>query len=282
MSNLIPFSFESHEVRFVPNGDSFSVVAKDVAEALEYAYWQPNIVSHVPEEWKGIHRINTLGGTQEMLTLTEQGLYFFINRSDKPKALPLQKWVAGEVLPSIRKTGSFSLPGATPQNTVLAAQLAELLKGKVLVDYETLRLVVGGALAARNVLDSLEVMAQGLEAECGQPLVDGLMKGQYRADSVAGSVVPRQPVQHGSYKKQSLAEYVLDFITAKQNDGAGHRALQQYCRPYREATDQERTDALNRLLDQGAIVQVQPESLPGARRKALVYVARQFVREVAK
>ena len=58
--------------------------------------------------------MSTLGGIQKMLTFTEQGFYFFVNRSDKPKALPLQKWVAGDVLPSIRKTGSYSLPGAQP------------------------------------------------------------------------------------------------------------------------------------------------------------------------
>ena len=43
-----------------------------------------------------------------MLTLTEQGLYFFMGRSDKPKALPFQKWVYGDVLSSIRKTGSYT------------------------------------------------------------------------------------------------------------------------------------------------------------------------------
>lgn len=44
-----------------------------------------------------------------MLTLSEQGLYFFLGRSDKPKALPYQMWIAGEVVPSIRKTGSYSI-----------------------------------------------------------------------------------------------------------------------------------------------------------------------------
>ena len=54
--------------------------------------------------------MHTPGGTQNMWCLSEPGLYFFLNRSDKPKALPLQKWVAGEVLPSIRKTGGYSIP----------------------------------------------------------------------------------------------------------------------------------------------------------------------------
>jgi hypothetical protein len=48
---------------------------------------------------------------QDMLCLSEPGLYFFLSRSDKPAALPFQKWIAGDVVPSIRKTGSYALPG---------------------------------------------------------------------------------------------------------------------------------------------------------------------------
>lgn len=48
-----------------------------------------------------------------MLTLTEQGLYFFLGRSDKQKALPFQKWIAGVVLPSIRRTGAYVHSGAS-------------------------------------------------------------------------------------------------------------------------------------------------------------------------
>ena len=45
-----------------------------------------------------------------MTTLSEQGLYFFLGRSDKPKALPYQKWLAGEVVPAIRKHGMYATP----------------------------------------------------------------------------------------------------------------------------------------------------------------------------
>lgn len=116
MSNLIPFQFEAREIRVITHEDgSLSLVAKDVADSLEYTRFDSNLLSHVPDEWKGTNPIRTPGGIQEMLTLTEQGLYFFLNRSDKPKALPFQKWLAGEVLPSIRKTGSYSIPNAKPQ-----------------------------------------------------------------------------------------------------------------------------------------------------------------------
>ena len=103
--------FESTEVRFIPENESFWVVGKDVLNALEYSgdYNPSRAFDTIPEEWKGMQPIHTLGGIQQMLCLSEQGLYFFLGRSDKPKALPYQKWIAGEVVPSIRKTGEYKV-----------------------------------------------------------------------------------------------------------------------------------------------------------------------------
>lgn len=49
-----------------------------------------------------------------MVVLSEHGLYFFLNRSDKPRAIPFQKKVAGEILPAIRKTGRYEAPTEPP------------------------------------------------------------------------------------------------------------------------------------------------------------------------
>lgn len=107
------FSAETFgSVRVVENGGELFFVAKDVAEALEYTWKGIATINHIPEDWRGVYSVQTPSGEQEMLTLSEQGLYFFLARSDKPKALPYQKWIAGEVMPSIRKTGSYSMPTA--------------------------------------------------------------------------------------------------------------------------------------------------------------------------
>ncbi len=110
-ANIQTFYNKDFNLRIVydDNGQAWAV-AKDIAEALEYSYWQSNIVANVPDIWKGIKRINTPGGEQEMLCLTENGVYFFLGRSDKPKALPYQMWIAGEVVPSIRKHGMYATP----------------------------------------------------------------------------------------------------------------------------------------------------------------------------
>jgi prophage antirepressor-like protein len=104
---------EFGEVRTTIHNSEIAFVAKDVAERLGYNTFHPNLIAHVPDEWKGRNRITTLGGGQEMWVLSEQGLYFFLARSDKPLALPFQKWIAGEVIPSIRKTGKYFLPSSS-------------------------------------------------------------------------------------------------------------------------------------------------------------------------
>ena len=94
-------------------------VAKDVAEALGYSSTSletpGKLFDHVPDEWKGrkpipVRSENGVIQDREILCLTEQGLYFFLARSDKPSALPFQRWLAGDVVPSIRRNGMYATP----------------------------------------------------------------------------------------------------------------------------------------------------------------------------
>lgn len=123
---LSQFSFQTNAVRTIAENGEIWFVAKDVAQSLEYSSTNmTTIFSAVPEEWKGSKPIATLGGNQKLLMISEQGLYFFLGRSDKPKALPFQKWLAGEVLPAIRKTGSYSVSISKAQQGELATLIAE-------------------------------------------------------------------------------------------------------------------------------------------------------------
>ena len=119
-------------------------VAKDVAEALGYS-WKTNLVYHIPEEWRGTNRISTPGGDQEMAVLSESGLFFFLSRSDKPAALPFQKWIAGEVLPAIRKTGRYEMPAPQPAMSVAAMLLQS---AQILVNHEMQLTTLSGRVDA--------------------------------------------------------------------------------------------------------------------------------------
>jgi prophage antirepressor-like protein len=114
-------AFNGHEVRTVVIRGEPWFVAKDVAEILGYPKGSidniKRLTDHVPEEWKGRYQTPTLGGDQEMLCFSEQGLYFFLARSNKQAAFPFQKWIAGEVLPSIRKTGKYDISDIKEKST---------------------------------------------------------------------------------------------------------------------------------------------------------------------
>ena len=128
MSELIPFDFDSHAVRVIDVDGSPWFVAKDAALALDYV-WKgtSGTIDHVPEEWRGVCSVQTPYGAQEMAVLSEQGLYFFVCRSDKPKALPFQKWLAGDVLPTIRRTGACRVDGVgATSRSPLQADLARI------------------------------------------------------------------------------------------------------------------------------------------------------------
>lgn len=93
----------------VINGEPY-FVGKDIALILGYAKPRNAIAAHVDEEDKKDAPIQgDLGGTQEMTVINESGLYSLILSSKLPKAKSFKRWVTSEVLPSIRKTGSYSI-----------------------------------------------------------------------------------------------------------------------------------------------------------------------------
>jgi BRO family, N-terminal domain len=87
------------------NGEPWFIAA-EVCAALEHSDTS-KAVSRLDEDEKGAATVRTLGGSQEMLVVSESGLYALIFSSRKPVARAFRKWVTQEVLPSIRKTGRY-------------------------------------------------------------------------------------------------------------------------------------------------------------------------------
>ena len=110
MSNALQvFNFEKRDVRVVMKKGEPWWVAKDVCEVLEIQNARDTIAKVLDDDEKGVDKIDTLGGLQEMNIITESGLYTLIMRSNKPEAKRFRKWVTSEVLPTLRKTGSYSV-----------------------------------------------------------------------------------------------------------------------------------------------------------------------------
>lgn len=118
------WNYESSEIWTVQvNGEPWFVLS-DVCKVLEISNSR-NISSRLEPDEKGVTLVDTLGGAQQMTIINESGLYTVILRSDKPQAKPFRKWVTSEVLPSIRKHGSYSVQS---QFADLSPQLQVLIQ----------------------------------------------------------------------------------------------------------------------------------------------------------
>lgn len=113
MSNALQvFNFEKRDVRVVMKKGEPWWVAKDVCEVLELSN-PSEALKGLDDDERGSLRISEgtspAGGNPNMNIISESGLYTLIMRSNKPEAKRFRKWVTSEVLPALRKTGSYSI-----------------------------------------------------------------------------------------------------------------------------------------------------------------------------
>lgn len=120
MSNLIPFNYNSKEVRTVIKDGEPWFVAADICSILDIdtsvSVNGRNRISDegivrdggLDDDEKGTDNVSTPGGSQEMLVVSEPGLYSLIMKSRKTEAKQFKRWINHEVLPSIRKHGMYA------------------------------------------------------------------------------------------------------------------------------------------------------------------------------
>lgn len=121
MNELKQFNFENNQVRTLLINDDPWFVGKDVAEILEYQNGSRDINRHVDEEDK--RKVMLFDGNQdkETIIINESGLYSLILSSKMPNAKKFKHWVTSEVLPQIRKTGSYATPQLTGEELMAKA-----------------------------------------------------------------------------------------------------------------------------------------------------------------
>lgn len=115
-------------VNVTPNNEPLFCLA-DLCSALGISNHR-NVRSRLDEE--DVHQMDTptKGGLQSMVYVTEAGMYDVILRSDAPTAKPFRKWVTSEVLPSIRKSGSYSLEAPLSPAELLLRQSQLLVENE--------------------------------------------------------------------------------------------------------------------------------------------------------
>lgn len=108
MNELQTFNFEELPVRTLTVDKEPYFVGKDVARILGYKRTADAIRDHVELEDKGVGKIQTPGGMQNVTIINESGLYSLIFSSKLESAKRFKRWVTSEVLPAIRKHGIYA------------------------------------------------------------------------------------------------------------------------------------------------------------------------------
>lgn len=153
-------SAEFGKVRTVTINSEPYFVGNDIATILGYAEPRSTVSKKVDEEDKGVAKIETPSGTQEMTVINESGLYSLILGSKLQSAKKFKRWVTSEVLPAIRKTGTYQKPLTTQE--IMREQLAMIdnvservdkLENTMTIDYGQQRTLE--KLVNKQVIDAL-------------------------------------------------------------------------------------------------------------------------------
>ena len=157
MSSIVRHVFEGAEVRAVigPDGEP-RFVAADVCRVLDIGNVS-DAVRRLDDDERGLDSIDTPNGCQFMTLVTESGLYSLVMGSRKPEAKRFKRWVTSEVLPAIRKTGSYG------QQDALAALNDPATLRALLGDYAgRVQALEAGAAAAAPKLEVYDrIVASG-------------------------------------------------------------------------------------------------------------------------
>lgn len=186
------------------NGEPW-FVGKDIAAALGYGEGKSlanAVANHVDDVDKGVTEMMTPGGMQKMVIVNESGVYSLIFGSKLEGAVRFKRWVTDEVLPTLRKTGSYTMPKLSKEMQALfllddrtQKQEARLtaLENTMTVDYsqqQTLKKAVGRvvveALGGKSAPAYNDPHVRGkLFSECNRDVQDW-----FRVNSVCN--VPRK------------------------------------------------------------------------------------------
>lgn len=173
------FGFGDQLVRVTDRDGGIWFVANDVCEVLEIKNPRSSLALLEEDERDGVHTVDAMGRSQQTTIISESGLYGLIFRSRKPVAVRFRKWVTGEVLPSIRRTGGFAMlaePGDDPAAPAMDTMIdLEALRLKLQMVKMSLQL--GGRAAGRRtwLLNGLpDVFEQGPDPALGAVLADAV------------------------------------------------------------------------------------------------------------
>ena len=209
-------SNEFGELRTIIIENEVYFVAKSVATALGYKDTADAIRKHIDEEDKLRWQIADTGQNRETYLINESGLYSLILKSKMPSAKKFKRWVTSEVLPQIRKTGSYDLriPKSLPEALRLYADEVEAhnqskaiieQQKQQIAEYEPKVDYVDKILSSTNAMTVTQIAADyGLSAKA----LNKILHDAHIQRSVNGQWILYSDLMHKGYTKTKTHTYM--------------------------------------------------------------------------
>lgn len=183
--SLIPFeSLVFGNVRTTVINNEFWFVGRDVATALEFKNTSDALANNVDPEDKIMGSamatpsiVDSMGRVQHPIWINESGVYTLIFKSRSEKAKTFRRWVTDEVLPTLRKTGSYTMPGMRDKTITLPR-----------TEYEEL-------LSIRNKWNALGETSIQLVTVCAEKLNLAEPQTKIKDAKPQENIVPKPPLQ---------------------------------------------------------------------------------------
>ena len=184
-SPLATFAFADNLVRVIHINDQPWWVASDIAKVLGYRD-AANMIRMLDDDQKGTHFVSTLGGDQEANIINEGGMWMCVIKSTRKEAKQFQKWLTGELLPSLRRDGFYAMPGMHRRE-----QLPSPARLRTMRDLSNAALKIGRAKSAPQREVIYAQMAE-MASQLGQEIapVEAFCPTQ-REDAEAAAIVER-------------------------------------------------------------------------------------------
>lgn len=209
-------SNEFGELRTIIIENEVYFVAKSVATALGYKDTADAIRKHIDEEDKLRWQIADTGQKRETYLINESGLYSLILKSKMPSAKKFKRWVTSEVLPQIRKTGSYELniPKTLPEALRLYADEVEAhSQSKAIIEQQKQQIAeyepkvdyVDKILSSTNAMTVTQIAADyGLSAKA----LNKILHDAHIQRSVNGQWILYSDLMHKGYTKTKTHTYM--------------------------------------------------------------------------
>lgn len=210
-SQISIFDFEKQPVRTVIIDNEIWFVASDVTKILGYLDGRKAIITHTKGSFK--MKLPTKGGLQELTLINESDLYLLVLKSETNNSKKFQEWVTSKVLPSIRKTGSYSV---TPKKELSIEEMTLLviqnMQSKIADQQKQLEEQKPKVEFAEKIVNTKNGVSIGDFAKAigmGQnKLFDWLRKNKYL---MSNNIPYQQYIDNGYFK-------VIEWVLEKKNE----------------------------------------------------------------